>query len=85
MWSYNQAVQPPAPFLEVIIHHPKDSAQITTTVQAKLDTGADISALPVALVTQLGLPMTSKMIVEGYDGIPTSVSTYSALMEIAQC
>lgn len=83
MWSYNQEVHPPAPFLDLAVHHPEDLAQ-TIHIRAKIDTGADISAIPTSLVAQLELPITSKIIVEGYDGVPTAMSTYGVLFEIEQ-
>ena len=83
MWPYNQEEHPPAPFLEVVVYHPTIEMQSVST-QAKIDTGADISAVPVTLVTQLGLPTISKLIIQGYDGIPTTASTFNAIIQIAQ-
>ena len=83
MWTYNEEEQPPAPFLNVVVNHPGDTAQ-AVHIQAKIDTGADISAVPTTLITQLGLPIASKITVEGYDGLATTVSTYSVLIEVAQ-
>lgn len=82
MWVYNREVDPPAPFVEVIIQHP-ENLELSTRLQAKIDTGADISAIPTSLVSQLQLPVASKMLVEGYDGVSATVSSYSALFEIA--
>lgn len=82
MWAYNQEIDPPAPFIEVIIHHPEILEQ-ATHIQAKIDTGADISAIPSALASQLRLPIASQMIVEGYDGISVAVSSYGVLLEVA--
>jgi len=82
MWTYNQEVEPPAPFLEVVVHHPEGRAQ-AAYVQAKIDTGADISTVPTTLIAQLELPVASKMIVEGYDSIPATVSSYGVLIEVA--
>ncbi len=83
MWSYNQEVQPPAPFLDLVVHHPEETAQ-AIRIQAKIDTGADISAIPAVLITQLGLPTTSKIVIEGYDGIPAAVFTYGVVIEVEQ-
>lgn len=83
MWSYNQEVQPPAPFLDLVVHHPEETAQ-AIRIQAKIDTGADISAVPAVLITQLGLPTTSKIVIEGYDGIPATVFTYGVVIEVEQ-
>lgn len=77
MWAYNQEEQPPAPCLTVTLRHPEDLTR-TINLQAKIDTGADISAIPINLIAQLGLPIMSKLVVEGYNGIPATVSTYSA-------
>jgi len=81
MWAYDQDVQPPAPFLDIVIYHPENSVQATRS-RAKVDTAADISAIPAPWVVQLGLPIASKLTVEGYDGIPASVFTYTVLMEV---
>jgi hypothetical protein len=82
MWAYNREVAPPAPFFEVAIHHPENLEQ-AARLQAKIDTGADISAIPTGLVSQLQLPVASKMLVEGYDGVSVTVSSYSVLFEVA--
>ncbi len=83
MWNYNQDEHPPAPFLDVVILHLENSAQ-SLPILAKIDTGADVSALPTTVITQLGLPVMSKMVVEGYNGVPATVSTYGAALEIRQ-
>jgi predicted aspartyl protease len=77
MWPYNAAEQPPAPFLALVVYHPERTTQ-TIQIEAKIDTGADISALPSTIVQQLGLPVTSKLVVEGYDGVLATVSSYAA-------
>ena len=81
MRDYERDVVSPAPFLDLTIRHPDDSGQMAG-LKAKIDTGADVSAIPATLVTQLGLPMVSKLMIEGYDGVPTSVATYSVKFEI---
>lgn len=83
MWRYNEDVEPPAPFLPVTIHHPETPSR-TIQITAKLDTGADISALPISIIHALELPVTSKLLVEGYDGVASTVSTYGAILQIEQ-
>jgi len=83
MWRYNEGEEPPAPFLAVTIHHPESPHQ-PIQVQAKIDTGADISAIPVSIIGELGLPVTSKLLVEGYDGTASTVSTYGAILQMDQ-
>lgn len=81
MWAYDQQEEPPAPYLDIVIRHPEDAAK-TLRLRAKIDTGADISAIPAIVTAQLALPITSKLLVEGYDGIPTSVATYAAIITV---
>jgi hypothetical protein len=83
MQTYGQTVQPPALFIDIIVRHPEDSAQIAH-ISAKIDTAADISAIPTSVIAQLGLPITKKLRVKGYDDVPITVFTYSALLEVDQ-
>lgn len=81
MWEYNRDETPPAPFIDLVVQH-IELPQQSASIQAKIDTGADISALPVSVITALDLPVISKLIVEGYDGNQSTVSTYGAALEI---
>jgi hypothetical protein len=54
MWTYNRDEHPPSPILDITLHYPEDST-CTIHISAKLDTGADISALPVTAIEQLVL------------------------------
>ena len=83
MWTYDQNVKPPAPFIDVVVSHAEDTAQ-TANVRAIIDTAADISAIPIGMVDQLGPPITKKLLVKGFDDVPTSVFTYNVLFEVAQ-
>jgi hypothetical protein len=83
MWSYNQEVDPPAPILDIIVRHP-DEPTLTVSILAKIDTAADVSAIPITLVNQIQLPMTRRLLVEGYDGVPTRILTYGAVFEVGQ-
>ena len=67
MWTYNQEIEPPGPFLDIIIRHPRLSAKFQT-VPAKLDTGADVSAIPQRIVDELELLPMRTILIEGYDG-----------------
>jgi hypothetical protein len=82
MWTYDQDVQPPVPFIDVVIGRSEDSEKVT--IRAKIDTAADVSAIPTKVIEQLGLPIAKKLIVKGYDDIPTPVFTYNILLEVAQ-
>lgn len=82
MWPYNQSVRPPAPFLDVVLRHPVNP-QVTQTLPAKVDTGADISAIPLSIVDEFNLSRASTIPVEGYDGHLSTVPTYAIGLSIA--
>jgi hypothetical protein len=83
MWPYDRDIEPPAPFLDVSVHSPLHS-DVVQSVRAKLDTGADISAIPASLVEELGLHPESQLLVEGYDLQPATLYTYYITLVIAQ-
>lgn len=60
---YNQEVDPPAPFVEVIVAN-RMIRRKRQTIPALIDTGADFSAIPYSLVEQLALYATGKVYVE---------------------
>ncbi|MEZ4869524.1 MAG: hypothetical protein R3C14_49830 [Caldilineaceae bacterium] len=68
--------------MTVTIHHPETNR--TIQLEAKIDTGADISAIPLSSIQELELPVTSKLLVEDYDGVASTVSTYGAILQIEQ-
>ena len=83
MWPYNQQLEPPAPFLDVVIRHPHSPDQMHR-VTAKVDTGADLSAIPQAVATELGLLPAQTIVAESFDGVRTRIETYAVIMEVAQ-
>ena len=83
MWPYNHQIEPPGPFLEIIIRHPRLPAKFQI-VPAKLDTGADISAIPQRIVDELELLPVRTLLIEGYDGSQTAIDTYAVTIEAAK-
>ena len=83
MWQYNQQIEPPAPFLELTIHHPQIASQ-SRTIAAKLDTGADVSAIPQQIATALALIPARTILVEGYDGTQSTIDTYIVIVQIGK-
>jgi predicted aspartyl protease len=83
MLSYDRQVEPPAPFVDILAAHPRnlESAQ---RLRAKLDTGSDISAIPLSLIDELGLSPESQIIVEGYDSRVATLATYYITLTVAQ-
>lgn len=68
MWNYEQNIHPPAPLIDVVVYHPEDLAR-TARIRAKIDTAADISAIPTTLADQLRLPVAKRLMVKGYDDV----------------
>lgn len=83
MWSYDTAVDSPAPFIKVRVHLPED-LDTAHTVRAKLDTGADVSAIPAALVEKLDLCPESELLIEGYDLRLVTLHSYYVALAVAQ-
>jgi predicted aspartyl protease len=81
MIVYNRNVEPPAPFLDVTVQHPTTRQQLP--FPAKLDTGADISAIPATAAEQLRLLSVRSIPIEGYNSKAVFVPTYAVAMNIA--
>ncbi len=81
MIPYHRDIEPPAPFLDVTVEHPTSGQRLS--FPAKLDTGADISAIPVTVVEQLRLLPVRAISVEGYESKPMPVSTYAVALNVA--
>jgi hypothetical protein len=81
MIPYQRDIEPPAPFLDVAVEHP--ATRQLLPFSAKLDTGADISAIPLAAVEQLRLLSVRSILVEGYDSQPVPVPSYAIALNIA--
>ncbi len=75
MWQYDRTISPPAPFLDILLHSPTDAA-LEISVPAKLDTAADITAIPEIALESLKLQAGDEIPVSGYDGRLASVHTY---------
>jgi len=80
--AYDTSTQPPAPFIEFDVVSPRDSTQ-QRPAQGLLDTGAEVSVLPVEILTALQIPKASSMSVESWDGSPTFVTTHIVTLGIA--
>ncbi len=73
--SYSALKQPPAPFVTVTLVHPYTGVEIRD-VNAQIDTGADCTLLPLALVQALSLPRTSEVEVCGVGGTIELMDVY---------
>ncbi len=77
---YNTSLNPPAPFLPVRISNLADSEPVT--IPAKIDSGADITAVPIQLIGQLNLALAGEIQVEGYDGHPSTINCYDIILQV---
>ncbi len=80
MIPYDRNIDPPAPFVEVIVRHPTTGQQ--DVLPAKLDTGADLSGIPQQAVDGLGLVAVRSIPVEGYDNVRVLLPTYIITLEV---
>ena len=78
--AYNSALYPPAPFLSVQISPLTNNR--SESIPAKIDTGADITAIPSRLIDQLGLVPADEIQVEGYDRRPAAIYSYDIILRI---
>ncbi len=82
MIPYNRHLEPPAPFVDVTVAHPITGQQLP--LPAKLDTGADLSAIPISAVEQLRLLPVRTISVTGYSGNVLPVLTYALALNLAE-
>jgi predicted aspartyl protease len=80
MIPYNRDIEPPAPFLDMRVEHPATGQQLACP--AKLDTGADISAIPMIVAEQLHLLPIRVISVEGYENKAMLVPTYAVALNV---
>ena len=67
MTSYDQSFDPPAPIAKIILRNVKTGERVKD-VSVFLDTGADISLLPLAVITQLQIkPSNESVNLLGFD------------------
>jgi predicted aspartyl protease len=65
--AFDRSFTPPAPVADVVVAHPVSSAK-SSALRGKLDTGADLTVIPEALVSLLALTARSHLWARSYDG-----------------
>jgi len=78
---YDASLVPPAPFLSAHVSNLTDSAE-SPLIPAKVDTGADVTAIPANLVNPLNLAPASEIQVEGYNGHRATLSCYDIALRV---
>lgn len=82
MIAYDRNVQPPALMIPVTLTGVV-KARPKVTIQAMIDTGADITAVPALLKDKLRLYQFGRLQLEDVRGIKAPVYTYEARLGIA--
>jgi predicted aspartyl protease len=81
MIPYNKRLSPPAPFLTITIVNPYQLEK-RVELPALLDTGSDVTALPIRIVTELGLEVQRTIAVSGMDDEPIPTPVYVTNLEV---
>ena len=79
-YRYGRQHTPPAPVLPVRVGRPGATPEIFFS--ALVDTGADISVLPLGLPAQLHLPAVGRLTVVGVEGPPRSLPLYAVEVSV---
>jgi predicted aspartyl protease len=81
--AYDTSLLPPAPFVSIRLASLADRSE-PVAVPAKIDTGADLTVIPVRLVEQLQLMPAGEIEVESYDGRRATLRAYDVNLHIDQ-
>lgn len=81
--SYDTSLLPPAPFLPVRLASLADHSE-SITVQAKLDTGADLTVIPTVRIERLHPMPAGEIEVEGYDSRRATIRAYDVNLQVDQ-
>ena len=81
MYPYDTSFTPPAPVLPVQIGSAQSPGEMRRTT-AQLDTGADISGVPITLLSELGIEPYRSVEVQDFDGDVKQVRTFLIQLEL---
>jgi predicted aspartyl protease len=74
-YRYHAALQPPAPFVYVLLRRIDGTAQLERQ-PGQVDTGADRTVIPTRVVEALGLQPLDQIELAGFGGLRYFVKTY---------
>jgi hypothetical protein len=80
-YTYVPNFQPPAPFVHVRLRNPVSGDEVRD-VPAQLDSAADRTVLPDAVVKSLNLPRVGVMTFAGFGGVSFSLPVYAVLLAV---
>jgi predicted aspartyl protease len=75
--------RPPAPFVKVTVRTPAPPPDELADQPAQIDTGADRTVIPFAVVKHLGLLRFGSLRVAGLGGIISRLDTYLVVIELS--
>ncbi len=83
MIEYDRRFDPPAPVVQVTVRHIVQQRR-RITAAALLDTGSDVTAIPVSLVQRLQVIPFSRLQLEDVSGKTKTVQTYAVHLTIGE-
>jgi predicted aspartyl protease len=83
MIEYDRRFDPPAPVVQVTVRHIVQQRR-RITAAALLDTGSDVTAIPVSLVQRLQVIPFSRLQLEDVSGETKTVQTYAVHLTIGE-
>ena len=81
MYAYDTTFTPPAPALGVLINSVQGTGQAYQAT-AQLDTGADVSGVPIALLARLKVEPHQSVEVQDFDEVRKEARTYLVQLEL---
>ena len=83
MIPYDTTLDPPAPILQITLFNVLNR-RWRVTLPALLDSGADITAVPLSTLQRIKAYPISKIRIEGVDGRANTIDTYQVQILIAE-
>lgn len=80
-YVYQRSVQPPAPFINVVLQHPAGGSEMRN-VAAQIDSGADRTVLPEKVVQALKLPQVGRIGIGGLGSAILVLRSFAVLLGV---
>lgn len=81
-YGYLRSVQPPAPFINVVLQNPTRGSEMMRNVAAQVDHGADRTVLPEKIVLALELPQVGRVEIGGLGGAIHVLRSFAVLLGV---
>jgi predicted aspartyl protease len=78
---YSHDFSPLAPMVEILVSSPTGTEK--TMLEGKIDSGADLCAVPEEVIAELDLPPIRSVRAAGFDGAHREVLLYHCALEVA--